>query len=387
MNRFIAFLILWVCASPLYASTWIGNGGSLLDSELRGALSRIKSALAAVERDISPCECTGNSSQCALLKDLTEKQKEYCVNFILEISDELKSVIDDKSVKFVWSSQLRNNDRTFDAIASKSSKVIVIDEKRFATISQADRMQLVTHELLHLVDYDGQTLIDKGSRGPFQGEEGGRQLIDSGAAALVIIGMRAKALPYEESQFSKPLNNLYIDVLGGSRYLDSSFKKSSLARNFHDTQVLSVNWYPGHSDNLGFSIGSYSEFSNNEVLKGYPLVSEYSMRVLTLGVSYRVLPFEMGIEWIDSVQIAAAGYTGFGRVEQKIRDDYNVLKDSSNVSILGGEITVRAPLLWNFWLTLSQGVVYSPYELKQLGIKNTSVHSNNSLGLSYALSL
>lgn len=387
MNRICLILVLLAFCSQSYASTFVGNGGSVLDSELRSSLGRLKKAVRAIDADNEICECAGDSSQCGLLKDLNDEELDFCASFVENIKQDLMSVMNDKYLKFRWTSKVQGQDRNFDAAASASTKTIILDEKRFASISSADRMQLLAHELLHLLKYQGEPLVDKGQRGPFKGEEGGRRLLDTAGAAIVIIGMRAKVLPLEESAQSKPFKNLYIEYSGGSRYLDSGYRKSAIQAANVRTISLELSWYPRHSDNFGYSIGFYSEDEKHERYPELSLMSEHKLQAGTVGVSYRVLPLELGIAWLDAIQVSATARVGYGQVTHSFKDDYNKLSGRTSLPLFETRLNAQLPLLWNFWFTLSQGLIYTPYEIGSLKIKSKTINSNNSIGVSYGLSL
>lgn len=387
MNKYFLFFFLTLASWTAQASTFVGNGGSILDSELRSTIGRLKKAVLAIEKDSLICECAGNSSQCAVLEDLNEAQTDYCKEFVEGTKDSLMSVLNDQTLTFRWAEKVQSRDRNFDAAASASTKTVLLDSKRFASLATADRIQLLAHEMLHLVRYQGQPLVDKGSRGPFKGEEGGRQLLDTAGAALTIIAMRAEVIPVEASQISQPFKNVYLSYAGGTRKLDTAYRKSALQGETIRNSSVELNWYPKHTDNFGYSLGFYNEYETYDKFKRPSLISDLRMQAVTAGVSYRLLPFEAGIAWFDGIQFATSLRLGRGQVHYEIKDDFNKLSGQSSLTLAEAKLVAQLPLLWNFWLTLSQGFIHTPHEVSKLNIKSKSINLNNSVGVSYGISL
>lgn len=391
MPRFVfvlVFLFLFLLpGSPAIASTFVGNGGSIFDTELRATIKVLKESVRAAEGDPSPCECGGESKQCAILLDLSDEQLDACKAFIAEKSKDFLAILNQSErFRFELSSEeirLEGSNRRFDAVASSETKLIVLDEERFAKISSTDRAQLLAHEFLHFLKYKGKPLTDKGDYGPFRGAEGGRQFLDTIAAAYVIIGMRASAIPLEVSSVSRPFKNLYLHTMGGNRDLSRKDRKESLFGKRVSASSTGLTWFPRESGNWGWGLDVY----NQDGSKRGDFKSEIHMTAVRAGVVYRLLPFETGHTWLSSWQIWANAKAGLGTVEHSFEDDFVSLSETTRFPLASAGLSLHVPLFWNFWLIFDGGVIYSPYQLKDLGIQSRDINLQSFIGVSYGFQI
>jgi hypothetical protein len=366
------------------ASTWIGNGGSIMDTELRSTLQHLKAAARDVPDHADElCTCQGTSDQCALLKDLSPDRMDFCGDFILAMNGRLLKLLDG-NVKYRWSSEnlkTSKGSRDFDAIAQPGNNQIVINEARFARMKTADRIQLLAHELLHLLDYKGRRLTDEEPLGAFSTEQGGRQLLDSVGAAYVIVAMQEGYIPLHEQNLSRPFRNIFLWGMSGSRFADSALKSDAFFDEYWiQGSAWGVTFYPRVTDNLGWTLAYYDFHDTQSAGKIRGKIHQY---LTEAGPEYRLVPFSTGKPFLDSIQISAHIGLGYGRVRHDISDDYVQLNEVKSSWAGIGNVRLHVPLIYDFWLMVESGFAYMPYELKNIGISNKTISQQNFVGVSY----
>lgn len=395
MNKFFfAFLVLALFSIRLEASsTFVGNGGSILDGELRGTVLRLEKSIEHAikeESEVGVCGCLGESRQCALLKSLSEEEASYCEDFVEENSEGLLKLIRDRSsYSFRWSPvplRSEKEGRSFDAVANTSKRTITFDEDRFAKMGIADRVQVLAHEFLHLYPIQGKLIDDEGEIGPFKGTAGKRRFLDVMGAAYAIAGMKKYAIPRTESNGSTAHKNFYIHWVGGDRQLARGFENSALLRNNVDVSSLSISWFPRVTDNLGFVAGVYTETEERLLYKDL-LKATYDLSLYEVGAVYRILPLNTGDRWLDSFQVFFTGTVGLGTVEHRFKDGFVELSKSKTVGSTSLGVSLQIPLIWNFWFTASPGLRLTPYKIDQLGIESKTVDMTNQYGVSYGFQI
>lgn len=176
MNRLWALILICFVQDAWAGATFVGNGGSILDSDLNATLDHIRDAAEAISDQSDICSCKRNSEQCIVIKSLSSVEQSYCASYVRSTRKELLSLLKkDGPVQFQFSAQkilMPKQNRSFDAGVNPANMTIVIDEDRFIRFSSADRIQLITHELLHLIPVQGQAMTDDRALGPFKDPEG-----------------------------------------------------------------------------------------------------------------------------------------------------------------------------------------------------------------------
>jgi hypothetical protein len=371
------------------ASTFIGNGGNMLDPSLRLTMSRIASALNhAKEYPDDVCVCRGTSEQCALVSDLNEAQTKFCSKFVADHADELLDLLKPKSgISFVWSNESmvdHKEHRSSDAIAQRNKKRIILSEIKFRDLNDAGRIQLIAHELGHFLSHEGSEIGDKGSLGPYKGADGSRQFLDTFGASIAIEATRAEVLQIEDEIYSSPFYKWRISYFAESVSYDPAFAKEAFLPGFGDRESIALAYYPRPTSNLGFAY-RYSSINQNENnARGNGVNSDFHLVTNYLGLEWRgiLLPGSRG-PWASYLHYAVFLGGGVGSVNHRIYDSFNSESQAKNV--VGGktDVNVYLPVKFGFLVTIGIGLDYLPYTLDQLGIKNKTTSLSTSYGVSY----
>ena len=369
-----------------HASTFIGNGGNLLDTTLRSTINAIAAAndRARMAGD-SLCACKGNSKQCGQLQELSEQQVEFCAGFIQEHTADLDKLLSPNSgVSFIWIEKgitERESKRPADALTQRQKKRILIDEERFRDLSSADRIQLLTHEYFHLLRWNGRDIIDSGEMGPFTGQDGARHFLDVLGAAYVIEAMRAEVIPLQSSDYSSPFYHFRVGLSYGTQKESDSVKARSFVSEDTDVTNLSLSYYRRASSNFGLALRYLNESATSNT---GGVTGSIEREVGYLGIEWRSML--IGGEpdsWWSLVHYTVMIGAGGGTMKHKISDNFNTFDEGSKG--YGGylEANLHVPLKFGLFANIGASLEYLPYQLKTLGIKKKKPTKSTLLGVSY----
>lgn len=246
------------------ASTFVGNGGSAGDLELKVTTMQIHRALNTIKQNEFEkgelCYCPEElerSKSCETLNQLSSDQKKYCEKFLIENVDLLIEMTSSKSsVQFSWTHEKmsvmeNHHPRAVEGIASPQNQTIYLNKESFVQLKSFERVYLLGHEYGHfLKNPKGQFISDADQFAPFQQVEGGRYLLNALGAAISLQAYR-QGVYYE-----------FQDSL-------------SRSKNYKDHWVtLNFGGDSGHKDESTFNIDSYS---SKNLLYQYQFIDSYML--------------------------------------------------------------------------------------------------------------
>ena len=386
MSRILLLLSIWIQPASAYASTFIGNGGNLMDGVLHSTLGAIAAANEqALKSDEELCACYGNSKQCALLSDLNHAQVAFCAAFIKSHAADLNKLLFKKSsVTFKWVANGLNekgSSRAVDAITQKSNQRILIDENRFRDMSSADRIQLITHEFGHLLSWNGKDIGDVGAMGPFTGKDGARDFLDVLGAAYAIEAMRAEAILLESSDWSSPFYRLRVGITIGTQSESRRFRSSSFVDKDTDVINVSVSYYQRPTSRFGLAL-RYIRESGGDSSTG--VAAGFNRQLLYPGLEWRDLLLSGDTDhWLSPIHYSVMAGLGGGVVKHALQDDFNTYKGSKNAVGAYLELALHVPLTYGLFVNGTYSLQYLPYKISGLGIEQKSVVESILWGVSY----
>jgi hypothetical protein len=386
MSRILLLLFIGILPTSAYASTFIGNGGNLMDGVLRSTLSAIAAANEqALKSDEELCVCHGSSKQCALLSDLSHEQVAFCAAFIKSHAADLSKLLSEKfGVTFKWVANgltEKGSSRAVDAITQKANKRILLDENRFRDMSSADRIQLMTHEFGHLMSWNGKDIGDAGAMGPFTGKDGSRDFLDALGAAYTIEAMRAEAIPLQSSDWSSPFYRLRVGVTVGTQTESRSFRSTSFVDKDTDVVSVSVSYYQRPTSRLGLALRYIREFSGDS---STGVAAGFNRQLIYPGLEWRDLLLSGDTDyWLSSIHYSIMAGLGGGMVKHSLQDDFNIYKGSQKAFGAYLELGLHAPLIYGVFIDGTCSIQYLPYKISGLGIERKDVFQTILLGVSY----
>ena len=379
--------VIWSTYAP--ASTFIGNGGNMLDPTLRRILNTMSAALtSAKDNPEDVCACRGTSEHCAALEVLSEEQQKYCAAFIEQHNEELASLIKPSSgISHVWVEDRLSDHkqhRQADAIAQLAKKRIILSETKFRDLNDAGRLQLLTHEYGHFLIHNGKAIEDQGSIGPFKGADGGRQLLDVVGAALVVQARRSYALDVDDSRFSGAFYRWRISYSNADQSRAQSFAKPAFQAQNATVTHFSLTYYPRPNSQLGYSVRTSGVEKDGHGSQKAGVDSSFHLWVNYLGLEWRgiLMPWSQG-SWASNIHYGLFMGAGGGSVSHKISDKYNTEIQSKDVRGGLAELSVYFPLKYGFLASLGIGVDYTPFKLETINVQNRQPNSQISYGVSY----
>ncbi|MBM4252149.1 MAG: hypothetical protein FJ146_09280 [Deltaproteobacteria bacterium] len=391
MNRCILSLAILLWSGSGYSSTFIGNGGNMLDPSLRLTLSRIAAAIAhAKEYPDDVCTCRGTSEQCAFISESSEIQAHFCAKFIADHAAEfLELVKPNGGISFVWSDKTMTDHkehRSSDAIAQREKKRVILNELRFRDLSDAGRVQLVAHELGHFLSHDGQEIGDRGALGPYKGADGSRTFLDTIGAAIAIEARRAEVLTLDDDGFSAPFYKWRISYFSESYNLDPTFTKASFVPSSGAREALALSYYRRATSNIGFAYRYTSTELRGSNERRTGVNGELRLVTNYLGLEWRgILLSGASGPWASYLHYAVFIGGGVGSVSQRIYDSFNSETQSKNLVGAKTDVNLYLPLYYGFLASLGMGYDYAPYKLEQLSVTQKDATFSFSVGVSYGI--
>lgn len=393
-NQALLVLVCSLLAAQIgQANSFVGNGGNAGDVELMVTKNQILSALVNLSKaDISQdseCECQPvfmNKNECELISSLTKDQKKYCLAILKRVSVDITNRLSTNQVKFNWTERkifVKDDGKTVsaEAVADISNSSVTINKSVFMSLPQNRRILLLTHELLHLVDFEnGMPLQDSGSIGPFQSPQGQRQLINSMAAETV---MRVH-------QYG--ISNQYQSVLKRSQsyklnWLDFDLKTYTelygTDNNFNIDRHSGIRigykkFFEGGP--LGFNLGFQSLGGSKDLLSSTSVEERKS--TFSLGLAYR---FFLGKDPLTSY---GQSFLVFDVNLESLISEYNV-KDSS-ISTNNKESSMGWSANGNyyypfsfFYFTAGLGLSQHDYTHTDFDLNKNALNLSGNLGVSY----
>ncbi len=388
----LSFLTL-ILSNITQGSTFVGNGGSWLDAELRETIHKVKEVLLLIQEkeDIEECD----RSICDILEGLSNDEHRFATKFFMKRRMSIIRAINSKKLEFKWtSSEIRikgSSSRTFSAIADGTT--ITINENVFARLNLMQRMSLIIHEINHLIRFDGKVINDNRPIGPFEGSQGGRKLLDLQGVMLIAGGTRYGYFRQKDHNLSNPNEKLNVQQSIGSTKISNSEGKR-LFFNKLKLSSTSVEYFPWENNSVGFHLTykSYKGKSNQLVY------SVFESGSLSVGVSsrYRLSSLIMNkssIErnldssYLDRIYFKGHLNIGKGTAVHLVGDGYSQIEGRDSFFCIGGDINLYLPIVYGFWFNLGYGLQWQEFTIQETNFTSKSVYNETNVGVSYGFSI
>ncbi len=390
--KYLVLLLLAKLSQPVLASTFIGNGGNAGDVEREVTLQQILGAIEgfAQHNSIPQCECVPryqNSSFCDTLKTLNEQQQQFCSKTLKTLSTPLKQVLAEDQVRFSWTDQsIRVKEggslRAVDAVTDPSQNKITIHLNGFLGMNDSQRVFLLSHELVHLMKYQGSHLNDTGSIGPFDGRDGKRKLINAMSASVVMAA-------YKKRLFKKYENTLDRPKPWKKHRLEAGVTGVSIVPSDSDTNVYANDSMSG--GHLLYRYQSSSPWGGHIAYKYYSeektiltsIAAKESLNGGAVGVSYRLFPFKDPLSFLGHSHLIFEMQVEYYRAEYTVND--KIVSAEETTDALGGALNCKyyMPLGIGIWVYLGLGAGQLNYQFNTFGVKYDSPRTHTTIGVSY----
>lgn len=397
MKRWLFLMLLMPLATQ--ANTFVGNGGGAGDVELSVTRKQIEEAFKAVQKhsgDVDGddfCRCSypySNRSVCDYVKSLVEKEKKYCSEVMKKQAPEMiRMASKDNAVSYRWTNEAisvadRGEVRAVDAVTNREKREITINLNRFLELKPFERVFLLTHELMHLTTIDGKPVGDESAVGPFEGDQGGRRLLNAiGSSAAMLQGEYPSEIRKYNARLSrsKSWKPFWVDLNFGQAAWLTKSKNTFASASFNRSQITGR-----YALGNFVLVAAYGLESNEKKVLGAINVKE-DVSIASLGLGYRIFPFgDPETFWGQShflIQVTADWVTGKVNLSQTIQDNYKI-------STFGGTASLHyyLPLFWGFWGYAGASLEMHPYDYRtpdqNINLKYDGNVFSQYLGVAYA---
>lgn len=373
------------------ASTFVGNGGGAGDVELAVTLRRVKEAMTAVERHggegVQFCRCNEtyqSRNACAPLNSLSEPQMQFCTEALRKQAPQVKGALEKLNIRWTHDPITvvdRGYTRAVDAVTDKTKNEMTVNLPRFLELQQVERDFLLTHETLHMTELDGKPMVDEGEIGPFNGDQGGRHLLDAmGSAAAILPASYPAEFKNAEDALKRPQawkpwwvefqmgkanqTNPSSDTFGSNGFSRSQLK---VRRNFGNWSLI-----------LG-----YTNMFHSKKALGVVDVDE-QLSLITAGAGYRFFFFQDPATFWGQTHLLLEGLVEAGSAKIKLTDPVTGAESKTNVRGGAVQATYYVPFVWGFWLDAGIGYQSVPYKYKDVNLQYKNGSMTHHLGVSYA---
>lgn len=383
-----------------HANSFVGNGGSAGDVELAVTLMQIKEIFKTIEsksdQKVDLCTCSplyANRPQCEPLKSLDEKQVKFCTSALYQQAPEMLRLVSSRdNVRVRWTDgpiEVLENGRTrsVDAVANRETGEITVNQSRFRGMRQADRVFLLTHELMHLTKFEGKPLTDNGAIGPYSGEEGSRNFINAMAsAASVLQGAYPKEIKsyrakLRRSQAWKPF---WVGVDVGGAGLTEEPEGAFAFKSYSRLGFLTRYQWTHFGVLAGFRT-QYNDKSIHDSIK-----AEEQVSIFSLGASYRFFfssdPLTFWGQTHLLTQVALEYVSADYKTHEDIAGAGVTIGENDHAKTFGASLGVNyyIPLFFGLWTYVGASYDVHPYKYKTLAINYNKNTLSGFVGLSYA---
>jgi len=391
---------LWMCfflTLPLmsFANTFVGNGGGAGDVELSVTKKQIAEAFRAIEKrkddvEVEFCSCSGtyqNRSVCEPLRSLNDKEREFCGEALAEQAPEiLRLVNSSNAVSFRWTNESirvadRGETRAVDAVTNREKREITINLKRFLELKQFERVFLLTHEMLHLTSLNGKPMDDEGKVGPFDGDEGGRRLLNAmGASAAVLQSKYPREINSYQSRLnrSQSWKRFWLGMNFGTANMTEKPKGTFASDEFSRSQ-LTAHYTLG---DFILGVGYRLQRNDKKVLDGAVAVEE-NVNIYSVGLGYRIFPFGDPETFLGQSHFVLQVMADYVSADLKLSQSFD-LKYSTKTWGGSAALNYYLPLIWSFWGYAGVSYEMHPYNYDNVNVNYEKNVLSQYLGVSYA---
>lgn len=399
MKKWVA-LYLALSAVAAQANSFVGNGGNKGDVELAVTLMQIQETLKVLVSQ-SPesdglCVCNkmySRSPLCEPLKALNPAQVKYCGEGLLQQAPVILKLVGERGqVRVRWTDspiEVMENGQTraAEAVANRKTGEITVNQAAFRSMHPAERVFLLTHELMHFTDVQGQALTDKGALGPFAGEDGSRDYINAVAAsASVLQGAYPKQIKSYRAklQRSQAWKNLWLTADLGTSFMDRKPGTNYGFNNYFRAGLMArYQW-----SHFGVFLGYRNLQQDKKLLDTIQLKED--INIFSLGATYRIFFADDPLTFSGQMHLLVKAAAEYVRSDYKLSEEVPsagyTLEDTAHASVLGAMVGVEyyIPLFWGLWTNLGVSYEYHPYVLKTFDLKYDRNNFSAYGGLSYA---
>jgi hypothetical protein len=411
MIKFI-LLCFALCFPPsVIASTFIGNGGSPGDVELAVARKHVERTFREFSdydrSGPSLCSCKPEFKDrpvCRVLETLTVEQATFCARVLYDKAGELQELMGQYStVEFRWtrdSIEVRENNqlRAVDAVAerlkssdpvtemtgSSATGRLTLNVDRFLQMKTYERVFLLTHESFHLILWEGKPLVDEGPIGPFTGDEGGRTLLNSIAAAAVMEFYGSKI----DRQFASSLSrsqaqkNFWLDLHYEALSSGQQNKTQFGMGDSNPVQFQARGYFlAGNWGSIG-AVGSLRQTEKTQTVLGSVELKE-KIQWFGLGLTARVQPFEDPTTfWGQSHFVGNLKYE-LAKAAVSLKDPNVGTNEEADTSGVRAEVYYMMPFQWNLWVFLGVSYQTHQYQYRNINLKYDRNQVSSFIGVSY----
>lgn len=380
-------VIVTVSAS---ASTFVGNGGNAEDLELKSTLSLIEEGLRTAQTALPSrlCRCSDSAASCGSLDQLSATQVDFCARFVQTQAPLILNLLNQNKITWNWTSEPMKikegeEERHADAVADERTNTITINKERFSAMGLNQRQFLITHELLHLAEFEGKHVADHKPIGSFEGPAGGRELLNAAAESVTNLSYgtaKRNSTSYAMARSKASATHWFeLDRMGSTNRLDSSLLEPDTSSGWGLRYRLqwqrlsaSVHWKTLRGGGKGLSTISL----------------EQEQRALGAGLSYRIGIGSDPLSFWGQSHLLIGAQAEVLEGQLKIAD--SMIGESSEARSVGygGSLRWMIPMRDGAWFyietaSLSHNMNFEFFE-GQTSIISASGRSQNSLGVSYA---
>ena len=382
MNKSTILAFLVGLSSSSYASTFVDNGGTIYEAELRVALRQTKAALRELdyvkEKDLAQCAAHQRGKLCQYLSSFSKKETRLIQKVLLKHSEVMrrkikgvKITLTDDSIKHVRS---HGPWRKVQAGADPKASSIIINQEDFVNLSPAERVMLLVHELGHLIKIKGRYVKDDDN---FDGLRG-RELLDGMGASVAVVGLDSGDVPFKsEATESKAYRDHWLSYSVGSLKLNKEDTKKSLVPDQLVQYGLS---YRLQFLSFGLSL-SYDRAQQADYASGYSTYTGIDR--LKLGATYKFHPFYTRADFWGHTHILVEAGASYNKYKHVLKDNYVSREMTGNAIAPYGEISVYFPVVRGFWITGTMGMVEESFQDESTRIDLGQPSTYTSLGVSY----
>lgn len=383
VSKYLFFGFLnWFCITSVYASTFVDNGGTIYEAELRVALKHTRSSLREVdfveENELAACESGMQGKFCQYLDSLSRKEKKIVRKVLVKYSDEMRKKI--RNLKVTLTGEAIRHQRSHgtwrkvQAGANPKDNSMIINQDDFVSLSPAERVMLLVHELGHLVKIDGRYIKDDERVGGMIG----RELLDAMGASVALVGLESGDIPFEsESIDSKAYKDHWLSYQVGTLKLNQDAEKNNL-----NPDGLTLYSFSYRLQFLSFGLNLAHEASQkSDYSSGF--TKDTSIKRYKLGASYKLHPFYKRADFWGHTHILLQAGLAYNQYKHSIKDNYVTRQSEGDTLAPYGELSLFFPLVRGFWVTGTVGTVLEKMEDESTRIMLDQPSTYSSLGVSY----
>lgn len=390
----ILVLFLSLGAAAARASTFVGNGGTPGDLEYIVARNSLIDTFEKIDgRSPEAMRAFGKCSRefdrfknCDTLSVLGEEEREFLRALAGRNAGKLADMLRENRVVHRWTDDKiavkeTGGLRSVDAVIDRKSMTLTLNKNRFLEMTTSERMFLLAHELGHLLEVDGQPIDDDRPVGPFDGKEGGRELLNAFGAAA------------SQSSFEDGSIYGYAGTLNRSQSWKPFWVgiKAQSARGAAGTSSAFANEsYAGSGFNLRYqfttAIGGVLDLQTARAQKTVlgSIQAQETKNSVGLGLSYRMFFTENPLSpWAQHHVVLEALWK---RVRGEYSYEEGVFRDADEAvaNTWGAGVKYYLPLQWDLWVNAAVGLEGPSYSYTKINVKNSNVAATSELGVTYA---